>query len=283
MNLTISMATHSDYDGVFFSIQSLRIYQELPPDTEFLILDNNPDSDHGSQIKHFAKSVPNMRVVDVTDKTSSFVKYRAFDEAKGDVILGLDCHVMLQPGFIKAMMDYWAKNDAPNMLTGPLWYDDLKHTSELIEPVWRGHDYGIWGNRKDENGKMPSEPFEIPAQGMGCFSFLKKHAPKISPHFAGFGGEEWYMAEKTRQQGGRVICHPDMKWNHRFDWPKRTFPVNLRDKITNYYVAFLELYGDLMHPKCVEMTRYWKENVTLTDLQASLEEALRRMGLPFAS
>ena len=135
------------------------------------------------------------------------------------------------------------------------------------------------GNHKD--GLMLASPFVIPAQGMGCFSFLRKYAPKVNPHFSGFGGEEWYMAEKVRQQGGKVICHPELKWNHRFDWPKRTFPVNLRDKIANYYVAFLELYGDLMHPKCVEMTRYWKEHVPFDDLKASIEEALRRLGLPY--
>ena len=104
------MATFDDFDGIFFSVQSLRIYQDLPENTKFLILDNNPDSDHGRQIKHFAKDVPNMRVVDVTDRQSSFVKYDAFSLATGDVILGLDCHVLLQPGFIASMMEYWSRN-----------------------------------------------------------------------------------------------------------------------------------------------------------------------------
>ncbi len=91
MKLTISMATYDDYCGVFFSMESLRIHQKLPKETEFIVLDNNPDSDHGRQVKHFSKSVPNMRVIDVTDRQSSFVKYDVFKHAEGDVILGLDC------------------------------------------------------------------------------------------------------------------------------------------------------------------------------------------------
>lgn len=282
MNLTISMATHSDYDGVFFTIQAIRMYQDLPPNTEFLILDNNPDSDHGRQIKHFAKSVPNMRVIDVTDRESSFVKYDAFHLATGDVILGLDCHVLLQKGFIKAMMEYWSWNPkSRNMLTGPLLYDTLNATSELIKPEWNGHDYGVWGDNKE--GLATGEPFEIPAMGMGCFSFIRSQAPKVSPHFSGFGGEEWYMAEKTRLNGGVVVCHPKMGWNHRFDWPKRTFSLNARDKIANYYIAFLEVYGDLSHPMCFEMTRHWKSVVPVEDLQAGIEMALSRLGIPFTS
>lgn len=258
--LTISMATYDDYDGCFFSIQSIRMYQDLPENTEFLVLDNNPDSAHGKKLKHFAKDVPNMRVIDVNDRKSSFVKYDVFKLANGDIILGLDCHVLLQAGFIKAMMEYWSLNkNSRNMLTGPLLYDNLKATSEQIEPAWRGHDFGIWGDNKD--GLKSGEPFEVPAQGMGCFSFIKENAPSINPGFRGFGGEEWYMAEKVRMNGGIVVCHPKMGWNHRFNWPIRTFPLTIEDKLHNYYTGWLELYGSINHPAICEMTKHWVKEV----------------------
>lgn len=279
MTLTISMATYDDYDGCVFTIQSIRMHQDLPENTEFLVLDNNPDSAHGKQLKHFARDVPNMRVVDVTDRKSSFVKYDAFRLATGDVLLGLDCHVLLQSGFIKAMMEYWSWNKSSrNMLTGPLLYDTLKATSEQIDPVWRGHDFGIWGDNKD--GMKSGEPFEVPAQGMGCFSFIRANAPTISPHFKGFGGEEWYMAEKVRQSGGLVVCHPKMGWWHRFNWPQRTFPLLTTEKIANYYIGFLEIYGDLMHPRLVEMTKHWASIVNPDELKQGLCMALERLGIP---
>lgn len=259
-SLTISMATFDDFDGVFFSVQSIRMHQDLPEETEFLILDNNPDSAHGKQLKHFAKDVPGMRVVDVIDRKSSFVKYDAFKLAKGDIILGLDCHVLLQTGFIKAMMEYWSWNaKSKNMLTGPLIYDSLKATSEQINPVWRGHDFGIWGDNKE--GMKSGEPFEIPAQGMGCYSFIRANAPEINQGFRGFGGEEWYMAEKVRRNGGVVVCHPKMGWSHRFNWPIRTFPLTIEDKLHNYYTGWLEIYGNINHPMMVEMTKHWVSQV----------------------
>ena len=37
--LTIGMATYNDFNGVYFTLQSLRLYQDLR-DTELLVVDN---------------------------------------------------------------------------------------------------------------------------------------------------------------------------------------------------------------------------------------------------
>ncbi len=37
--LTIGMATYKDFDGVYFTLQALRLYQDVR-DTEFLVIDN---------------------------------------------------------------------------------------------------------------------------------------------------------------------------------------------------------------------------------------------------
>lgn len=271
MKLTITMATHDDYDGVYFTIQSLRLHHKLPPDTEFLVLDNNPNSAHGKAVQALAKGVAGLRVVEVTDRTSSFVKYDAFTLAKGDVILGLDCHVLLQPGAIDALMEYWRMNpDSRDMVSGPLLYNDLRATSVKMEPRWRGHDFGCWG---DEPESMKTGvPFPIPMMGMGCYSLLKKHAPQINPSFRGFGAEEWYMAEKIRQNGGRVICHPALGWNHRFDWPKRNFPLTIEDKVRNYYIGWMELYGSLDDPRIKEMTEHWAPLMSGGRLEAIISQ-----------
>ena len=48
--LTIGMSTYDDYDGVFFTIQSLRMYHlhGMQNDIEFIVIDNNPESAHGN-------------------------------------------------------------------------------------------------------------------------------------------------------------------------------------------------------------------------------------------
>jgi hypothetical protein len=247
MKLTISMATFDDYDGVFFTLQSLRLHHTLPEKTEVIIIDNNPESSHGKATAALAKSLPMVRVIPVTDRVSSWVKYDAFELAQGEIILGLDCHVLLKPGFIDNLMDYWAKNpNSRDLLTGPLIYNDLSVTSAMMEPRWSGHDYGCWADAPELMEK--GMPFEIPMQGMGCFSFRTSNAPIPCKLFRGFGAEEWYMAERVRQGGGRVICHPKLAWLHRFDWPQRKFPLTFHDRVRNYYLGWMELYKSSDHP-----------------------------------
>ena len=48
--LTIGMATHSDYDGCYFTLQSLRFQQDVQ-DCEFVIVDNSPNTEHGKELQ----------------------------------------------------------------------------------------------------------------------------------------------------------------------------------------------------------------------------------------
>ena len=275
MKLTISMACYDDYDGVFFTIQSLRMHHMLPEDTEFLVLDNSPKGDHLDATKHFLTAVPNSRWIHVEDRQSSFVKYDAFKHATGDVVLGLDCHVLLETGFIDRLLEWWQANQgSKNQLTGPLVYNCLKSRSTHMEPVWRGQDFGTWGT--DAVGVKGTEPFEIPMQGMGCFSFWREHFPANLPAFQGFGAEEWFFAEKVRKQGGQVLCHPAMGWMHRFCWPKRSYPSCNDARVMNYYRGWLHLYKYLDHPMIRVMTQHW-----LTVMpQSKLDELIQKAILP---
>lgn len=273
MKLTIAMATHDDYDGVYFTIQSLRLHHALTQDTEFLVLDNNPDGEHGRALVTLTRHIKNLRVVPIRDRMSSFVKYDAFMLARGRILLTLDCHVLLEPGFVDHLMDYWTQNpDSRNMLTGPLLYNDLCATSVKMEPRWRGHDYGCWGD--DPEAMKVGVPFSVPMQGMGCFSFLTQNAPVINTGFRGFGAEEWYVAERVRQNGGQVVCHPRLGWNHRFDWPIRRFPLRLEDKVRNYYIGWLQIYGSPNHPMIREMTEHWLTVMSKEKLDAILADAI---------
>jgi hypothetical protein len=273
MKLTVSMAAYNDYDGVFFTVQSLRLHQRIYNyDHEILVLDNNPESEHGAAIKRLAQNVKEMRVIDMTAKKSSFVKYEAFTHASGDVVLGLDCHVLLEPGFIAEMMKFWEQNpDSKDLLTGPLIYDDLKHCSTHQDANWRDTDLGKWGD--DQEGMATNEPFEIPMQGMACFSAMRSTFPILNRGFVGFGAEEWYVAEKIRRNGGRVLCHPRMGWLHRFDWPKREFPLTMDDRIFNYYLGWLELYGTEKHPMIQQMHEHWAKSPYAEAAKAAFQRA----------
>jgi hypothetical protein len=272
MKLTISMATMEDYDGVFFTIQSLRMHHKLPADTEFLVLDNSPTGQHTEATKHLLEAVPNSRWVHVEDRKSSFIKYEAFKHATGDIVLGLDCHVLLEVGFIDHLLEWWGQNQrAKHQLTGPLLYSNLKTRSSHMNPEWRGVDFGTWGNNVEAMKGV--EPFEVPMQGMGCFSFWRGCSPPILPDFHGFGAEEWYIAEKVRKHGGKTLCHPKMGWMHRFGWPKRAYAGGNKGRIINYYRGWLDLYKSLDHPLIQQMTKHWLSRMPESELDILIKKA----------
>ena len=118
------------------------------------------------------------------------------------------------------------------------------------------------------------EPFEVPMQGMGLFSFWREAFAPVNLPFLHFGAEEFYFAERTRQAGGKTICHPKIGWWHRFDWPKRTFPMGMKNKVRNYLIGWKSLYGSLDHPMMQEMIEHWKTILSEEDLVGSLQGAL---------
>jgi glycosyltransferase involved in cell wall biosynthesis len=90
-------------------------------------------------------------------------------------------------------------------------------------------------------------PFEIPAQGLGVFSALKKNWLGFHPDFRKFGGEEFYIHEKYRKAGNKVILLPFFKWWHRFERPDGIpYPINDWAKMRNYVIGHLDLGLDLL-------------------------------------
>ncbi|MGE0751684.1 MAG: methyltransferase domain-containing protein [Variibacter sp.] len=241
--LTIGMATYDDYDGVYFSLQALRLYHpEIVGDAEFLVIDNHPDGPCAFALKHLEDYVPNYRYVPYTARRSTTVKGQVFEEASGEFVLCIDCHVFVVPGALKRLLNYFERNPGTrDLLQGPMLHDDLKRISTHFEPKWCGGMYGHWA----DNGKADdpdAEPFEIPMQGTGLFACRKEAWLGFNPAFRGFGGEEGYIHEKFRQAGARTLCLPFLRWMHRFNRPMgATYPNRIADRIWNYTVGFREL------------------------------------------
>lgn len=272
--LTIGMATYDDYHGVFFTIQALRIYHPYTKtdEVEFLIIDNNPNSTHGQKTKELTNSVSNLKYIPYTEKRSATIKWKIPEYASGEYILIIDCHVLIQANGIQKLMEYYRQNpNTKDLIQAPLWYDDIKGFASSFKPEWRGNMYGTWSMENfDNNG----EPFEIPMNGMGLFSFKKEHWPDINQDFKGFGSEEWYVNEKFRQNGGKTICLPYLKWVHRFAHPDgiKYMPI-LEDRIWNYYIGWMELYG-IEHPMIDSITEHFKGKIPDYSLENIKKEAI---------
>jgi hypothetical protein len=242
--LTIGMATYDDYDGVYFSLQALRLYHpEIIEETNFLVIDNRPDGPCAEGLKALEDTTPHYRYVPFNSYSGTAAsKNLVFAEADGEFVLCMDCHVFVVPGGLKRLLEYLeAHPDTLDLLQGPLVHDDLATIATHFRPAWGSGMYGCWDT--DERGRDPdAPPFDIPMQGMGLFACRRSVWPAFNARFRGFGGEEGYIHEKFRQNGGRTLCLPFLRWMHRFRRPMGVPYTNRwEDRVRNYLIGFREL------------------------------------------
>ena len=240
--LTIGMATYDDYDGVYFSLQALRLYHpEIVDESEFIVIDNHPTGACADALKALEHHIPNYRYIPESTRSGTAVKGRVFEEAAGEFVLCMDCHVFVVPGAVARLLRYFSENPAtPDLLQGPLLGDNLKSVLTHFRPEWSSGMFGVW----DDNGLAAdpdAPPFEISIQGMGLFACRRSAWPGFNEAFRGFGGEEGYIHEKFRRAGARTLCLPFLRWVHRFNRPTGVPYRNiLEDRIWNYLVGFRE-------------------------------------------
>lgn len=239
---TLGMATYDDYEGLYFSIQSARIFH--PEITEIIILDNNPSTIHGKfnkDLSNWQSPGVTLRYIEYTEKKSTSNRSKIFDFATNEHVIIADSHVLFFPNSIKALKDFYLNDHKPyDFIQGPMMYDDLKSYATHLDPIWRSNFYGVWATKESKE-----KYFEIPSMGLGIFSCKKSEWLGFNPLFKGFGGEEGYIHEKYKKKGGRCLCLNEFKWIHRFNRPNGVpFPNVLEDRCFNYFIGRFELEQD---------------------------------------
>lgn len=149
--ITVGMAHYADFDGVFFTIQALRLYHDME-DCEVLIIDNDPDSPYGEEVKGFVRNantsfMPIRHIPFTENQGTTQTRQRIFDHAEGELVLVMDCHVMLYPNAIARLKRFYDAADEDmrkNMFTGPLLMDQFDYQMTHFEPEWRSEMWGTW-------------------------------------------------------------------------------------------------------------------------------------------
>jgi glycosyltransferase involved in cell wall biosynthesis len=239
IELTIGMATYQDFDGVYVTVQDLRLHHDLE-NVEILIVDNFGCPTTAAFV---AATGPDsgVRYLRYAEKGGTAApRQKVFEEARGSAVLCLDSHVLLAPGSVARLKQFY--RDHPTTLDlyqGPLLYDNLRARATHFKPVWNDQMYGQWG---DDPRGAGQEPFEIPMQGLGLFTCRREAWLGFNPRFRGFGGEEFYIHEKFRQTGRKCWCLPWLGWLHRFGRPGGVpYPLTVEDKLWNYLIGWREL------------------------------------------
>jgi hypothetical protein len=189
--------------------------------------------------------VPGYRYIPFDRLRGTAARDVIFREAETEFVLCMDSHVMFAPGALSQLFNYFlAHPNTPDLLQGPLVYDNLQTISTHMDCVWRAGMYGIWAT--DDRALNPAAPpFEIAMQGLGVFACRKAVWPGFNPRLQGFGGEEGYIHEKFRRAGGRTLCLPFLRWVHRFGRPAGVPYANTwEDRIRNYLIIAEELGMD---------------------------------------
>jgi hypothetical protein len=266
IELTIGMATYDDFDGVYFTLQALRLYHDLE-NTELLVVDNYGCQDTKDLVRGWIKG----KYILATEAIGTAApRDLVFREARGEAVLCCDSHVLFPAGVISRLKAFYRENpDCNDLLQGPLLYDDGKLISTHFDPCWRDRMWGTWGS--DSRGQDPDgEPFDIPMQGLGAFSCRKSAWLGFNSRFRGFGGEEGYIHEKFRQAGRRCLCLPWFRWMHRFGRPAGVkFPATIEDRLHNYVIGHAELGLDLE-----PVLKHFSEYIPSDKVIAITEEAL---------
>jgi len=241
------MSTYDDFDGVWFTIQSICLYHpEVLRDISFVVIDNHPEGLAADALQALGHSVPNYRYVPFAGFRGTSVRDLLFREAKAEIVCCVDSHVLVAPGALAAVQSWFSpRPDSRDLLQGPIVWDDLRGGVTHMEPIWRDGMFGAWP-ADSRLGDAGGEPFEIEMHGLGLFACRRDAWPGINARFRGFGGEEGYLHEKFRRNGGRVLCHPAVRWVHRFGRPAGThYPNRWEDRVRNYLLGWSEIGWDL--------------------------------------
>jgi hypothetical protein len=106
--LTIGMATINDYDGVYFSVQSIRLsHPEVTADTEILVLDNNPEGPCADPLKKLESYVDGYRYVPFARWSGTAARDILFREAASEWVLVMDSHVLFAPGSLSRLISFF--------------------------------------------------------------------------------------------------------------------------------------------------------------------------------
>lgn len=238
------MCVYDDFDGVYFTIQSIRMHhKEVIDDIEFVVINNNPNSIQGELIKEFITETSNIPIkyAEFTRYTGTSVRNSIFEIVETPYVLVTDCHVLFESGSLKRLIDFYdAGLDNGNLLQGPLLHDTLDEVSTHMDAEWRDYMYGTWAT-DPRYVNSDSEPFEIPGQGLGVYSCRSDSWLGFNTDFRGFGGEEMYIHAKYKQAGKKTLCLPFLAWCHRFGRPEVPYPNTTIDRYRNYLLGRIEL------------------------------------------
>lgn len=194
--LTVGMATFNDFDGCYFTIQSLRLYQHRfeerlrNDEIELLIVDNSPGGSHSQMLVGLCSAAKVRYIPLQTPTGTSPSRNKVFEEARGDFVLCVDSHVLLgdktaTDRLCKSQSEYGTGTPTASCLDdlfqGPMISDDLQGICTHFNPEWRSEMFGIWGRAwQCPCGRIASNMTCVERNDRVAFFSIPKYEPLLS-------------------------------------------------------------------------------------------------------
>lgn len=234
--ITIGMAAYGNPEQVWFTVQGLRMYQDVKG-CEILVLDNQGNED----IKKAARDCK-VRYEEMSKPNGTGPARNAiFKNAIHPFVLIIDSHVFLWPDAI-SKLKWWLMNNwdqAINLIQGPMVLGSLQRAYTYYNNEWRSEMWGTWPKPVDVED-LSDEPTEIEMMGCGLFGCRKDSWLGFHKDCKGFDGVEGVIHAKYRKANRKVLSLPFLKWVHKFG-TSGGYPVILEDKIRNFLLGFKEI------------------------------------------
>ena len=115
------------------------------------MVDNCPASADGRHVRDFVTNkVGGGRYIAAPEKVGTAEPREfVFREAAGQAVLCIDAHVLIAPGAIRKLIEFYDADPAcRDLLHGPMLTNDNKGMSTHMEPVWRCEMFGVWGSTR---------------------------------------------------------------------------------------------------------------------------------------
>lgn len=153
------MAHHSDYEGLWSTVQSVFLHNEWdsPNDVEIVIVDTTPSgSDHRRLVKDFVGKGGNpakgsrterLKYVDMAGFAGTTLPRDViFEHATAPIVCVMDCHVMLPSNALRRLLEWFESNpECKDLIHGPMLYDNLHAMSTIFADQFRRGMWGTWG------------------------------------------------------------------------------------------------------------------------------------------
>jgi Glycosyl transferase family 2 len=146
MSICLGMANYGDWNGCYFSIQHARMLDHFD---EIIVVDSSweTEPEEHEQLLALQSKIPELRIIKAPPSGTSPTRNAVIDNATADIVICMDCHVLLAPNAVDYILDYFAEpaEHRKNILSGPMLRDDQTTSSTHFLPIWRNRMWGVWG------------------------------------------------------------------------------------------------------------------------------------------